>query len=326
MHSTDELVFMFKEYLTVLNRSPSTVKSYTENVTLFLDAMSIDDIKQVTTSTIESYVAGLCGMKTRYGRRYSTNTIGMKLRSIKRFFEYLEQTNIIFINPAELIKEPKPEKRLAKNILSSQEAAKILDQPNLGTRGGIRDRALLETLYSTGIRREEVCNLTIYDADLTQKTLRINKGKGQKDRVVPLGKHAARFLKEYIAKVRSHFTRKNRSNRSLFVDRYGNTLSRQMIGILVKKYARAAKIKKKVTPHTFRHTFATSLIKNNADIRAVQKMMGHADIRTTQEYTRIMQSDLKKVHQKTHPREKDKANKKDIKPALERRTAKNEPE
>ncbi len=326
MYSAEELVFKFKAHLQVLNRSPSTIEAYTTNTNFFLDAMTVDDIKQITTSMIETYIAGLYAHKTDDGRPYKTSTICVKVRSLKRFLEYLEKANIIFINPAETIKEPKLEQRLPKDILSSKEANNILDQPNLSTRIGIRDRTVLEVLYSTGIRREEVCNLTIYDADLTGGMLRINKGKGKKDRVVPLGKHAVRFLREYITKVRPHFTKKNRSNRKLFVDRYGKALSSQMVGIIVKTYAKAAKIKKRVSPHTFRHTFATTLIKNNADIRAVQKMMGHEDLRTTQEYTRRLISNVKAVHKKTHPRERDKQDRKSIKPKLERIKAKNEPE
>ncbi len=267
---------------------------------------------------METYIAGLYDHRTEAGKPYKTNTICLKVRSIKRFFEFLEKSNIIFIDPAESIKEPKKKKGLVKDILSPKEANEFLDQPNLGTLMGIRDRAILEMFYSTGIRLDELTNLTIYDADLQGKMLRINKGKGGKDRVVPMGKHAVRFLREYITKVRPHFTKKNRSNRNFLVDIHGKTMSKQAVSVMIRKYAKASGIKKKVTPHTFRHGFATSLIKNGADIRAVQKMLGHANLSTTEVYIRSLGLYVKKVHEKTHPREKDKESTASIKPAIER--------
>lgn len=190
----------------------------------------------------------------------------------------------------------------------------------MGTLPGIRDRAILEVFYSTGIRLNELCALTIYDADLAGGMLRINKGKGSKDRVVPLGKHAVKFLREYITKVRPVFTKKNRSNRHLFVDQYGKPISDQVVSIMIRTYSKTSKIKKKVTAHTFRHTFATVLIKNSADIRAVQKMMGHSDIKTTQGYLRSLGIDIKAVHKKTHPRERDKEDTSAARPKIERIT------
>jgi len=133
-----------------------------------------------------------------------------------------------------------------------------------------------------------------------------------------------KFLKEYISKVRPHYTKKKHSNRHLFVDRYGNPVKKQTVQVMVKKYGKSAEIKKPVNPHIFRHTFATALIKNGADIRAVQKMLGHAHISTTQVYIRSLGLDIKKVHAKTHPREKDKINKKTIKPDIERIRPKHE--
>jgi integrase/recombinase XerD len=188
---------------------------------------------------------------------------------------------------------------------------------------GIRDRTILEVFDSTGIRKEELCGLTIYDADLTGRMLRV-KGKGRKDRVVPMGKHAVKFLREYIAKVRPHYTKKNRSCRHLFVDIHGKPIGKQAVRAMVKKYAKAAKIQKAVSPHLFRHCFASTLIKNGADIVAVQKMLGHACISTTQVYIRSLGLDIKKVHKKTHPREKDKIDRQTVKADIERILPKDE--
>lgn len=319
MHTTEELLFKFKEHLKVLNRSPATIEAYLMHVQSFLKSVDAPDIMRITRSIIETYIAGLYDYRTTDNKPYGIATICLKVRSIKRFFEFLEKANIIFIDPAEFITEPQKKQSRIKETLTNDETRKILDQPNLGTLSGIRDRAILEVFYSTGIRLNELCGLTIYDADLQGGMLRIDKGKGNKDRVVPLGKHAIKFLQEYISKVRPHFTRKNRSNRQLFVDCYGKPLSDQVVMIMIRNYRKTAGIKKQVTAHTFRHSFATALVKNNADIRAVQKMMGHADISTTQIYIRSLGIDIKKEHQKAHPRERDNEDVKTVKPRIERK-------
>lgn len=305
--NVNDLLFRFKEHMKVLNRSVATINAYTGHLKGFLAANDGADMKKVARSMIEAWITGLYDYRDKDNKPYSLATVSLKIRAIKRFFEYLERANIIFINPAEFIREPKKEKSLPRAVLTPEEAGRILDQPNLGTLKGIRDRSILEVFYSSGIRLSELCHLTIYDADLQGGTLRINQGKGKKDRIVPLGRHAIRFLREYIAKVRPHFTRKNRSNRNLFVDCYGKVISSQIVEITVRGYARSAGIKKQITPHIFRHSFATSLIKNGADVVAVQKMLGHAQLSTTQIYIRRLGLDLKAAHQKTHPREKDKA-------------------
>jgi integrase/recombinase XerD len=317
MNDTDpkKLLFQFTEYLKVLNRSPATIKAYTGNVRHYLtEQEKTKEIKAVTRTDMETYVAAF------YDRdeKYSTGTICVKIRSLKRFFEFLEQSNIIFINPMEYILEPKKDKTIPRNILTGQEMAKLLDQPNLGTRTGIRDRAILEVFYSTGIRLSELCSLTIYDADLQGKMVRVNQGKGRKDRVVPLGRHAIRFLREYISKIRPHLTRKNRKSRTLFVNQLGQPLGKEVVSNMVRTSSRKAKLTKKVSAHVLRHTFASMLVKNGADVVAVQKMLGHRDLSTTQGYIKGLGVDLKKAHTKSHPREKDKISRKGIKPKIKR--------
>lgn len=311
----NDILFGFREHLKVLKRSAATVETYTEHVKAFLETLEVD-VKAVTRTMLETWIAGLYDYRTREGKPYTAATIAIKVRSLKRFFEYLEETNHIFINPAEFIREPKKVRGLPRNILTPAEARRILDQPNLGTLKGIRDRAILELFYSTGIRIEELCSLTIFDADLQGGMIRINKGKGRKDRVIPMGKHAVRFLREYITKVRPHFTKKNRTERRLFIDVFGKVLTKGAAGVSVRRYGKVAGIGKQVTAHTFRHTFASGLVKNGADITAVQKMMGHADLKTTATYLRALGIDLKAAHKKSHPREKEREE--TIKPALER--------
>ncbi len=312
-----DLLFKFTEHLTVLNRSPETIKSYVFYAEHFLQSIDVKNIKQITTTMIENYIAGLYDYRNDQNKPYSIGTISLKIRSTKRFFEFLEKTNVIFIDPADFIKEPKKNTRI-KPVLTPKEVLRVFDQPNLGTLTGIRDRTVLEVFYATGIRLSEMCNLTIYDADLMGGVLRINKGKGAKDRVVPLGKHAKKFLREYISKVRPRFAKKNRTSRYLFMGYLGSPVTKAVVSIMIRRYRKAAKIKKKVSAHTFRHTFATVLVKNGADIRAVQKMMGHADLRTTQTYIKSLGLDIKKEHKKTHPRERDKEDIKASRPGIER--------
>ena len=318
MHKVEELLFNFRQHLKALGRSAATVELYADQARKFLQAVAADDIRQVTQTHIEAYIEGLYSHKTEKGKPYTTGTICTKVRAVKRLFEYLETANIVFINPCESITEPQKDKTLVRHVLTRKEIQKLLDQPNLGLMTGIRDRAILEVFYSTGIRLAELCALTVFDADLTGAMIRVNKGKGGKDRVVPLGRHAVKALREYITKARPRLTKNNRKERRLFINRYGNPSSVQVVSIMIRTFARQARIKKQVTAHSLRHTFATDLVKNGADIRAVQKMLGHADLATTQQYIRALGLDIKAVHQKTHPRERDKAARETIKPKIER--------
>lgn len=308
----NELLFEFNEQMKVRNYSSSTKRSYNREIKLFLEYLrenGILDIKRITKDFLKTWQAMLMEYKARGEKGYTPATVALKIRSIKRFFEHLEQSSHILINPSEYIREPKKEYRLPRVVLTQDEALKVLDQPNLSTMTGIRDRALLEVLYGTGIRLEEVTNLTIYDCDLQGGLLRVNKGKFAKDRVVPLGRHAVRFLKEYITHVRPRHTKRNRNIRNLFVSSMGNPLSRKVISMIICGHVKQAGIGKRVTAHTFRHTFATQLVKNGADIVAVQKMLGHSHLSVTHIYTRVAGVEVKKTHVERHPREKDKEEK-----------------
>ncbi len=314
----NDLLFAYTEHMKVRNYAKATMIAYSRYLRTFLDYLreqEITDLKRVTRDILTAYQVKLMELKTKGDNTIAT--VSIKIRALKRFFEYLEEANHILINPAEHIKEPKKETRLPRTVLTEDEAKKILDQPNLSTMAGIRDRTILEVFYSTGIRLEEMVNLTIYDCDLQGGLLRVNKGKFAKDRVVPLGRHAVRFLKEYITHVRPHHTRNNKTIRNLFVNTWGGPLSRQIIQKMINACTKQAGIKKHVTPHVFRHTFATELVKNGADITAVQKMLGHSTLSITQIYTRVAGVEVKRTHREHHPREKDKALKEEITPDIQ---------
>lgn len=309
----------FTKHLKVKNYSPSSIVAYREHLPgLFahLKELGITDVKRVTSGHLQSYQLRIMEhTSARTNNKYSVGTICTKTRAMKRFFKYLEDSGTILINPAEHIKEPKKETRLPRSILSEVEVRNILAQPRLTTRNGVRARAVLEVLYSTGIRLEELINLTIFDCDLQGGLLRV-KGKFSKDRIVPLGKHAVSFLKEYITRVRPQHTNKNKTIKNLFVSRFSGPLSKQVIELMVRDYARKAGITKKVTPHTFRHTFATELVRNGADITAVRKMLGHSNLSATNIYIHVAGVDVKKTHNMSHPRERDKDTREDAVPDI----------
>jgi len=319
MSAFDDLLFAFREHLRVKSYSPASIATYTDYLRGFfayLVEIGVKDAKRVTRDHLEVYRLRLAEHRVHDGRGYSVSTLCLKVRAVRRLFEYMEETNQILVNPAEMFKEPKKETRLPRVVLTAKETRRILDVPNLSFEIGVRDRAMLEVFYSTGIRLGELLRLTIFDCDLQGGLLRVNNGKGAKDRVVPLGRHAVKFLKTYLAKVRPLYTRGKRAERCLFVGRLGRLLSRQVVQKTVRKYARAAGIRKNVTPHTFRHTFATELVRNGAEITAVQKMLGHANLSVTQLYTHVAGVEVKKTHRLSHPRERDATVKEDIAPDI----------
>lgn len=320
MSDFDNHLSGFTEHMRIKNYSPSSITAYCEHLPgLFahLKEQRIKDVKRVNRDHLHAYQARIMNhTSARTNSKYSISTICTKIRAMKRFFKYLEDSGTILINPAEYIKEPKKETRLPRSILSEDEVGRILAQPRLNTINGVRARAVLEVLYSTGIRLEELMNLTIFDCDLQGGLLRV-KGKFSKDRIVPLGKHAVRFLKEYLTHVRPQYTKKNKTVKNLFVSRFNGPLSKQVIELMVRDYATKAGITKKVTPHTFRHTFATELVKKGADITAVRKMLGHSHLSATNIYIRVACVDVKKTHDMSHPRERDKDAREDAVPDIQ---------
>lgn len=294
----------FKESLKILKQSKTTIELYEAGLKQFLNWLAgekIYDLKEVTFEVMRKYQLLLLS------KSYSLNTIHVKLRCLKRFFEYLEKTRVILLNPAEKIILPKLGDRLSKNILSEEEIKKLLNAPNTSTPIGIRDRALLELLYSTGIRKQECADLKVYDVDYKGGSLRINQGKGSKDRVVPLGKKACDALREYLLKIRPVLTKEDITNRSLFVSvlKEGKPLSEQSLRVIVKNYGKQAGIKQPVNPHAIRRSVATHLLKNDAHPLYIQRILGHSSTKTLNKYIKVIAKDVKKTHNKTHPREKD---------------------
>ena len=222
------------------------------------------------------------------------------LSHLRAWFRWLCKQNLILFNPASEIELPKLGHRLPKAILSAKEAEKVLAQPDVGDRFGLRDRAMLEVLYSCGIRRGELSGLTLYSMDAERGTLMIRQGKGKKDRLIPIGKRAIGWVQRYLSEARPKLVI-NPTETALFISNYGLAIEPDSLTEFVRKYIDAANIGKRGSCHLFRHTMATLMLDNGADIRYIQAMLGHVSISTTEIYTQVAIRRLQQIHSLTHP-------------------------
>ncbi|OPL11116.1 MAG: recombinase XerD [Firmicutes bacterium ML8_F2] len=229
----------------------------------------------------------------------ATSSISRCIASVRSFFNFLLQEGVIPQNAAWKLESPRIERKLPR-ILTTDEVDKLLDQPSTGKHKELRDKAMLELLYASGIRVSELVSLDINDFDPRVGYLRC-RGKGMKERIVPVGSMAVNYVNEYLRKTRTRMIRTN-SETALFVNQHGRRMTRQGFWKILKKYAQKANIKGEITPHTIRHSFATHLLENGADLRSVQEMLGHSDISTTQIYTQVTRKKIREVYDKAHPR------------------------
>lgn len=293
----ESFVNEFINYLEVeRGLAKNTLESYGRDLRQYYSYLhngKIDAVKQANRTTIVTYLEQL---QTK-GRAVST--ISRNLAAIKSFYQFLVRERYLDKDPAANLESPKLEKKLPK-ILTIAEVEELLKQPNNFLPAGMRDKAMLELLYATGIRVSELISLNISDVNLEMGYIKCY-GKGSKERIVPLGSIAAKCVQEYTNRGRSKLVR-TYDEAALFVNHHGNRLTRQGFWKIIKKYAHEASIMKEITPHTLRHSFATHLLENGADLRSVQEMLGHADISTTQIYTQVTKNRLKEVYEKAHPR------------------------
>ncbi len=275
--------------------SENTIVSYCRDVRQFSEWLERDRTMQLNSAAkedISSYLQYLQGM----GK--SPSTISRSAASLKRFFSYLMEKGKVKHNPAAGIVLEKHGRKLP-SILTNHEVDLFLSQPDLTDPKGIRDKAMLELLYASGIRVSELIGLDLEDVNLSVGFLVCRSG--DKERVIPLYKVAVRSIQEYMHNVRPVLTADN-GETALFVNVNGGRMSRQGFWKIVKSYQAKAGIQKEITPHTLRHSFAAHLLENGADIRDIQEMLGHADLSTTQIYTKVIRSHLKEIYDKTHPR------------------------
>lgn len=232
---------------------------------------------------------------------YARTSQVRKLSALRMLAKYLVRENIRKDNVAELLGSPKVSRTLPE-VLSREEVALLLDAPSNSTPHGLRDRAILELFYSSGLRVSELCGILLQSINLQEGYVRV-LGKGSKERITPIGGVAVETVRNYIAGGRPHFV-KARTGSELFLSQQGRSISRKMVWVMIKEQARRAGIKKSIKPHLLRHSFATHLLEGGADLRAIQEMLGHADISTTQIYTSVQSQRLVEEHALYHPRAK----------------------
>ncbi|BDC55400.1 tyrosine recombinase XerD [Bacillus altitudinis] len=288
----------FIHFMTVeRGLSENTIVSYKRDLQNYLSFLmtheQLTDVKDVTRLHIIHY------LKQLKDEGKSSKTSVRHLSSIRSFHQFLLREKVTTDDPSWNIESQKTERKLPK-VLSLDEVEKLLDTPKQQTPFDYRDKAMLELLYATGIRVSEMLDLTLADVHLTMGFIRCF-GKGRKERIVPIGEAAASAIEAYIEKGRNKLLKKQPVD-ALFLNHHGKKMSRQGFWKNLKKRAIEAGIQKELTPHTLRHSFATHLLENGADLRAVQEMLGHADISTTQIYTHVTKTRLKDVYHKFHPR------------------------
>ncbi len=279
---------------TERNLSVHTQRNYLSDLTQFREFAQdrrVTDIDGVDQELISAWLAGL------YMKKVKKTTIARKLSSLKAFFKYLVREGTVTVNPAQAIQTPKRDKYLP-SFLSVDEAFGLLDQRFEDDEAGCRDRAILEVLYSSGIRVGELAALNVGDVHLASSLVKI-RGKGNKERIVPLGRPAEEALIRYLEK---RFPDGRNGKGPLFVNGSGGRLTTRTVARIVDKYVRNAGIGKKISPHSLRHSFATHLLDAGADMRSIQELLGHESLSTTQKYTSLGVAKLLDVYDRSHPR------------------------
>jgi len=276
--------------LRVRDYSENTIRNQQMHVRYFL----------LWCAELERYQRHLFHQRKRNGEPLTFRSQNARLIALRQWFRWMTRQNHILHNPASELELPRLPHRLPRNVLTAQEAEQVIAQPDIREPIGLRDRAILEMLYSTGIRRMEVINLKLYDLDLDRGTFLIRQGKGKKDRFVPIGDRAVAWLQKYIREARPQLAIEPDTG-TLFLAHNGEDIGRDMMTMTVRSYVLKAKVGKAGACHLFRHTMATLMLEGGADIRFIQEMLGHARLDTTQIYTQVSIRLLKQIHSATHP-------------------------
>lgn len=289
----------FQTYLNYLRvekgLAANTVKAYEADVGEFLKFLQDAGLALpgVTRDILRDFIQ-------RLYERLSPRSVHRKIVGLRSFFQFLLRDGYLQIDPTETLEAPKTWRSLPV-YLTEEEVENLLSRPNLGSRKGLRDRAMLEILYATGIRVSELVRLKSREARLDLGLVRV-AGKGGRERMVPMGDSAAHFVERYVKESYPEYARRRRSTEFLFLSQKGGPMTRQNFWRIVRDYGAQIGISDKLSPHVLRHSFATHLLEHGADLRAVQMMLGHADISTTQIYTHVSRERLRKEYDRFHPR------------------------
>jgi integrase/recombinase XerD len=299
---TSRLLKLFEDYCLV-RFAEGTAHGYVRAVRSFLDwlrdrAVPLVDVR---TADIEAYQADVCALRKKDGTPYSVDLQVHRLSSVKTLFRFLYQRGYVLTDPSAPVAYPRRELRLPRGVLSREETRKLVEAPDTSTPMGLRDRAILETFYGTGIRAGELAKLKTIDVDTEDKVLRVVLGKGAKDRNVPLTRAAAEAIEAYLLHGRPKIRGAVRSP-WLFLALRGGRMYPDLLNGVVQAAAKKTGLEKHATCHTLRHSVATHLLKGGADIRHIQKLLGHRSLQSTERYTHVEVSDLSKVLRRAHPR------------------------
>ena len=299
---TARLVKLYGDHLAV-RYVPKSVQGYLTLVRQHLAWLVARgaSLGEVRSQDLFVYQGELLALRKRDGKSYSTSHQMRQVTVLKSLYGFLHRRGYLLTNPAGSLEYPHVEQRLPRSVLSREEARRLVMAPGTVTPLDLRDRAIFETLYATGIRAGELANLKLDDVDTEERLLRVVLGKGRKDRNVPLTRPAAEAIEAYLLEARSRI-RGAKHSTLLFLALRGGRLHDDTLNTLLGAWAKKAGIEKHVTCHTLRHSVATHLLKGGADIRHIQKLLGHASLQTTERYTRVEVSDLKEVLQRAHPR------------------------
>lgn len=293
----DQLLDQFLHYLIVeKGLSKNTIDAYSHGIARFLSHLKEKGVQEIREAG-KFHVRGF--LQALRKKNLNAKSIVRDLVAIRTFFRFLIEEGVLESNPVEDLESPKVARTLPE-ILTLKEIEQILEQPDLRTPLGIRDRAMLEMLYATGMRVSELTQLPTHQLNLEGGYVLVY-GKGSKERIIPLGSEALKWVAVYLRTARGSLS-KGKDSPSLFVTRSGKGMSRQRFWKSLKEYARRAGLRKRITPHLLRHSFASHLLERGADLRSVQMMLGHVDISTTQIYTHVAGERLKKIHKQYHPR------------------------
>lgn len=290
----------FIEAMRIANASPATIRSRSDllgQFIRFLEQSGITDAREVTRETVQAHQLALIAAGLTVSTRIA------HLQTARRFFAHLEKTDVILVNPCDGVRSPKVERALPRS-LTREQARQLIDAPDTNTPKGIRDRAILELFYSTGIRLAEMVALELHDVDCRSGLLRVTQGKGRKDRIVPMGSKAGEAVQRYLREARSSWQRSGHAGSALWLSAIEPhaPLTKLTVQVMVRTYGRQIGVA--VTPHLWRHTCATHLVSNGANIAYVQRLLGHASLDSTQIYTRVAVPELQATHARKHPRAK----------------------
>ena len=302
-------VRQFLESCRIKNQSPHTIETYGQGLSCFfrwlLGANGAKRLTDISREVLADYQRHLYSAKTKTGKPFSGQTQASRLTALSAFFLWLTEEQKILINPASALRRARKSKTLPRNCLTHHEAKKLLAAPDITTYLGLRNRSILEVLYASGVRNSELRNLELSDFKAAEGFVTVRAGKGGEDRVAPLGKAAIHFTSLYMEKSRKYLA--GPSCKYLFVTQQGEKLHRDTLNRLINEAAKRAGIKRqsKITAHALRHSCATAMLKGRADIRYIQELLGHKLLSSTQIYTKVEIGDLKRVHSRCHPREKE---------------------